>query len=88
MGGLLVKRFRPDYPAEALAARIQGTVMLSAEINQQEEIVNLELIDGPIELAGSAINAVRRWKYRPYVLNGEPVEVRTQVQVNYQLAGN
>jgi protein TonB len=86
MGGLLVKKVPPNYPEEARQARIQGTVMLSADIGKEGNIVNLELLEGPIELAGSAVDAVRRWKYHPYILNGEPVEVHTQVQVNYLLA--
>lgn len=68
-------------------ARIQGTVLLTAGISEEGEIVNLELIGGPIELAGSAVNAVRQWKYRPYLVNGVPVAVRTEIRVNYQLAG-
>ena len=84
-GGLLVKKVPPVYPADARAAYIEGTVILKAEISKEGDIVNLELLDGPLELAGSAVDAVRRWKYRPYMLNGEPVRVQTQIQVNYQL---
>ncbi|HUO13425.1 MAG TPA: TonB family protein [Verrucomicrobiae bacterium] len=83
--GLLIKKVNPIYPAEARAARIQGTVILQAEISKTGDITDLELVDGPIELAGSAIVAVRQWKYRPYLLLGQPVIVQTQVQVNYQL---
>lgn len=83
--GLIVKKVPPTYPAEARAAYIQGTVILKAEISKEGDIVNLELLSGPIELAGSAVDAVRRWKYRPYLFNGEPVKVDTQIQVNYQL---
>jgi TonB family protein len=86
MGGRLVKKVAPVYPQEARAAYIQGTVILGADISKQGDIVKLELISGPIELAGSAVDAVRRWKYLPYLLNGEPVEVQTQIQVNYQLS--
>ena len=68
-------------------ARIQRTVLLTADICEESEIVKLELIGGPIELAGSAVNAVRQWKYRPYLMNGVPVAVRTEIQVNYRLAG-
>ncbi len=86
MGGLLVKKVAPVYPAEARTAYIQGTVRLNAEINKEGDIANLELLDGPIELVGSAVNAVRKWKYRPYLMNGEPVAVKTEIQVNYQLS--
>jgi len=86
MSGLLVKKVAPVYPEEARSAYIQGTVILNAVISKEGDIVKLEVMDGPIELVGSAVNAVRRWKYRPYTRNGEPVEVITPVQVNYQLS--
>jgi len=83
--GLLIKRVNPIYPADARAAYIQGTVVLQAEISKTGDITDLELVDGPIELAGSAVAAVRQWKYKPYLLMGQPVAVSTQIQVNYQL---
>jgi protein TonB len=83
--GLLIKRVAPHYPDDARRAYIQGTVLLKAEISKTGDITDLELIDGPIELAGSAISAVRQWKYKPYLLKGQPVVVQTQIQVNYQL---
>lgn len=83
--GLLLKKIAPFYPSEARAAYIQGTVVLRAEISKTGDITDLELLDGPIELAGSAVAAVRQWKYRPYLLEGEPVVVDTQISVNYQL---
>jgi TonB family protein len=83
--GLLVKRVNPIYPVDARAAYIQGTVILQAEISKTGDITNLELVDGPIELAGSAVAAVRQWKYKPYLLMGQPVAVSTHIQVNYQL---
>ena len=83
--GLLIKKVNPVYPEDAREERIQGTVMLRAEISKEGEITDLELVDGPIELAGSAVAAVRQWKYKPYLLMGQPVAVDTQIQVNYQL---
>ena len=83
--GLLIKKVNPIYPSDARAAYIQGTVVLRAEISKAGDITDLELMDGPIELAGSAVAAVRQWKYKPYLLMGEPVTVVTQIQVNYQL---
>ena len=83
--GLLIKKVAPSYPPLAREARIQGTIVLKAEISREGDIADLELISGPIELAGSAVSAVRKWKYRPYTLNGEPVGVLTQIQVNYEL---
>jgi TonB family protein len=83
--GMLVKKVNPSYPANARAAYIQGTVVLRAEISKTGDITHLELVSGPIELAGSAVAAVRQWKYKPYLLKGEPVIVDTQIQVNYEL---
>jgi TonB family protein len=83
--GLLIKKVAPVYPQEAKNARIQGSVVLRAAINKTGDIVDLEVISGPIELVVSAVNAVRKWKYRPYLLMGEPVEVQTQIVVNYVL---
>ena len=58
---------------------------MSAVISEAGDVVDLEVIDGPIELAVSAVNAVRLWKYRPYSLNGAPVKVLTEIVVNYAL---
>ena len=83
--GMVIKKVQPVYPPEARRSRIQGTVRMQAEISKAGDIVDIELIDGPIELAVSAVNAVRLWKYKPYTLNGEPVAVLTEVVVNYFL---
>ncbi len=85
--GLLVHRVSPVYPPLARQARIQGTVILQAQISKDGSIQNLQLISGHPMLAPAAIEAVKQWKYKPYLLNGEPVEVETQVQVNFTLAG-
>jgi TonB family protein len=85
MTGLLIKKVQPVYPPEARYAYIQGTVVLRADINKTGDVVDLEVVSGPIELAVSAVNAVRKWKYHPYLLNGEPVKVETQIVVNYAL---
>src|SRR5690349_14690376 len=85
--GLLVHKVNPNYPPLARQARIQGTVILQAEISKTGDIQNLRLISGHPMLAPAAIEAVKQWKYKPYLLNGEPVEVETQVQVNFTLSG-
>ena len=85
--GLLVRRVQPSYPPLARQARIQGVVILQAQISKEGNIENLQLISGHPMLAPAAIEAVKQWKYRPYLLNGEPVEVETQVQVNFTLSG-
>ena len=83
--GLVIKKVAPIYPDDARAAYIQGTVVLQAEISKAGDITGLEVVDGPIELAGSAVVAVRQWKYKPYLLLGQPVAVDTQIQVHYEL---
>jgi TonB family protein len=83
--GLLIKKVQPIYPQEARYAHIQGTVRMNAVINRAGDVADLEVIDGPIELVVSAVNAVRKWKYRPYLMNGEPVAVQTTIVVNYAL---
>jgi protein TonB len=85
--GLLIRKVSPTYPPLARQARIQGTVVLQAQISKDGSIQNLQLISGHPMLAPAAIEAVKQWKYKPYLLNGEPVEVETQVQVNFTLAG-
>jgi len=85
--GLLIRKVNPVYPPLARQARIQGTVVLQAEISKTGDIQNLQLISGHPMLAPAAIEAVKQWKYKPYILNGEPVEVDTQITVNFTLAG-
>jgi protein TonB len=85
--GMLIRKTQPAYPPLARQARIQGVVILQAQISKDGNIENLQLISGHPMLAPAAIEAVKQWKYKPYLLNGEPVEVETQVQVNFTLAG-
>ena len=85
--GLLVRKVNPVYPPLARQARISGTVILRAVISKDGSIENLSLVSGHPMLAPAAIDAVKQWKYKPYLLNGEPVEVDTEVQVNFTLAG-
>jgi periplasmic protein TonB len=85
--GLLIKKVQPAYPPLARQARIQGQVLLQAEISKDGAIQNLRLISGHPMLAPSAIEAVKQWRYKPYYLNGEPVEVETQITVIFSLSG-
>src|SRR6202158_1541854 len=85
--GLLIKKVTPNYPQLAKQARIQGQVVLQAEISKDGTIQNLELISGHPMRAPAGIEAVRQWRYKPYLLNGEPVAVETQVVVNFSLSG-
>jgi periplasmic protein TonB len=84
-GYLLDNKTVPQYPAIARAARIQGTVVLQATIAKDGAIQNLRVINGPPMLQQAAIDAVRSWRYKPYLLNGEPVEVETTINVIFNL---
>jgi protein TonB len=86
--GDIIHKIQPVYPALARSAHIQGTVLLQAAISKLGTIERLRVISGHPMLAGAAIDAVSQWRYRPYVLNNEPVEVETQITVNFSLAGN
>lgn len=83
----LLHRVQPAYPPLARAARIQGSVVLQAVISKTGTIENLQVLNGHPMLVRSALDAVRQWRYRPYFLNGEPVEVETQITVNFILSG-
>jgi protein TonB len=86
--GDLVRKILPTYPALARSARIQGQVVLQAIISKQGAIENLQVMSGHPMLVPAAIEAVRQWRYRPYILNNEPVEVETQITVNFSLGGS
>ena len=81
--GLLLKRVQPVYPQQAAQMRIQGLVSMQATIAKDGSIRNVKVISGPPTLARAATEAVRQWKYRPYLLNGEPVEVQTDIKINF-----
>jgi len=85
--GLLIHQVKPSYPPLARQARIQGTVVLQAVIGKDGNIQNLKVVSGHPMLAPAALEAVKLWKYKPYYLNGEPVEVDTTINVNFTLAG-
>jgi protein TonB len=87
MEGNLIHRVQPDYPGLARSARIQGEVVLAAVISKDGTIENLRILKGHPMLVKAALEAVQQWRYRPYLLNGEPVEVETQVTVNFVLSG-
>ena len=85
--GSILNRVEPTYPPLAKQARIQGTVILHALISKDGSIEGLTLVSGHPMLAPSAIEAVKRWKYKPYLLNNEPVEVDTTIEVHFNLNG-
>ena len=88
MEGNLIRRVQPDYPPIARSARIQGQVVLAAIISKEGRIENLRVLAGHPMLVRAALEAVSQWRYRPYILNSEPVEVETQITVNFSLSGN
>lgn len=83
--GLLIRKVVPTYPPIGIAMRQQGTVVLAATISKSGTIENLRAVSGPAVLQQAAIDAVRRWAYRPYLLNGQPVEVETTINVIFSL---
>ena len=85
VAGLLVQKTIPAYPPIARATRTQGTVVLEATISRAGTIENLRVASGPAMLQQAALEAVKTWRYRPYLLNGEPVEVETTVNVVFTL---
>jgi len=85
--GLLTKKVQPQYPPLARQARIQGSVVLRAIIGKSGRIENLQVVSGHPMLTAAALEAVKQWQYKPYILNGQPVEVETNVTVNFSLSG-
>lgn len=86
MEGNLIRRVEPQYPPIAKQIHLEGSVILKAIISREGNIERLEVASGPGVLARAAKEAVGQWKYRPYLLNGEPIEVETEITVNFVLA--
>ena len=84
--GQLIKRVRPEYPTIAKSARIQGEVQLSAWIAKDGSIERLAVVRGHPMLVTAALDAVKQWRFRPFKLNGEPIEVETTVTVVFSLS--
>ena len=85
--GNLIHDVRPPYPPLARQARIQGTVVISAIIGKDGTIQQARVVSGHPMLAQAALEAVKQWRYKPYFLNGEPVDVDTTINVNFSLSG-
>jgi TonB family protein len=83
--GLILKKVEPVYPQEAKDAHIQGIVVLHVIIDTAGNVTATKWVTGPKELFTSAADAVRKWKYRGYLLNGKPIELDTTVEINYRL---
>ena len=85
MTGRLEHKVVPVYPALARANHVEGTVLFRAIISTKGRIKQLRVVSGARELLESAIGAVQQWRYRPYLVNGEPAEVSTEIAVSYDL---
>jgi TonB family protein len=83
--GLLIHQVNPVYPGEARKNHIQGDVILRTTIDREGNVADLKVVSGEPILADAAVEAVKQWKYRPYLLNGEPVEVETQVLIKFHM---
>jgi protein TonB len=82
--GLLIKRVQPKYPQAALSVHAQGAVQIEATINKEGVVTNPRVLSGDPILAQAAVEAVRQWRYKPYYLDGQPVEIHTQITVNFR----
>ena len=82
---LLVTKVAPQYPDEARAKHIEGSVILETEISPEGSVEDLKVVSGDPLLAAAATDAVKEWKYKPFLLNGKPVAVETQVTVMFTL---
>jgi protein TonB len=87
MQSLVISKVYPQYPSDAKIAKIEGAVVLAAIISKEGNVQSLKVVnsDSPL-LSQAAMDAVKQWKYRPYILNGSPVEVDTTVTVNFTMA--
>jgi TonB family protein len=85
MQGNVLSKVMPKYPPEAKKKRIQGKVTLDATISEQGDVEDLKVASGPEALRQSALDAVKQWKYRPFLLNGQPIAVKTTINVIYSL---
>lgn len=82
----IVTKVNPVYPVEAKKNKVQGTVELAAVIGKDGVVENLRVVSGPDALQKSSLDAVRQWRYQPFLLNGDPIEVKTTINIVYTLA--
>ncbi len=83
--GLLIKRINPVYPSNALRLRVEGTVQLLATVSDKGDVSAVKVLNGDSLLVPAATEAVKQWKYKPYLLNGSPVEIQTEITVKFKL---
>jgi protein TonB len=80
----LINGVQPKYPQSALAVHTQGAVQIEATINKEGNVVNPKVLHGDQVLARAAVEAVRQWRYKPYYLDGEPVEIQTEITITFK----
>jgi protein TonB len=85
--GMLTHKTQPVYPPIAKSARVQGTIVLQATISKSGNVDNIRVVSGPVMLRQAALDAVKTWHYRPYMLNNSPTEVETTINVIFALGG-
>jgi TonB family protein len=85
MAGLAIRTVEPVFPREAIDARVNGAVVCSVVIGKDGKVRDATVISGPEMLRKNYLEAIRQWEYRPYVLNGQPVEVITQITLTIQM---
>jgi TonB family protein len=85
MAGNIISKVNPKYPPDAKKAGIQGKVVLDAVVSKTGVVENLKVVSGPNELQQSSLDAVRQWRYKPFVWKGNPIEVQTTINVIYSL---
>jgi periplasmic protein TonB len=83
--GLLMRQVKPEYPTQARSSHIEGTVVLEAVVGKDGKVKQVRVVSGQPMLAQAAEKAVRQWQYKPYMLNGQPVEIDTTINVNFKL---
>jgi protein TonB len=84
MQGLLTHKIDPIYPEAARQAKVQGVVILDAVIGTDGTVVDLRAISGPDELTSAALDAVKWWRFQPYLINGQAVQVKTRLAVDFR----
>ena len=86
--GRLIKKIPPEYPLEAKLVRLEGTVVLRAVIDRSGDVSEVFALSGPPLLESAAVDAVKQWQYRPFSVNGQPVDVETTIDVSFALDGS
>ena len=83
--GQIINKVPPRYPANAIRMRIEGGVSIGATITKDGDVINVKQLSGDKSLGAAAVDAVKQWKYKPYMLDGHPVEIQTTISVDFKL---